>query len=109
MVRLGTGTHSGWSSSLPGGIFISTKPAPRLQNLVWRQISSSTAQESVKKRSVPGLVHSVCNFIYTLRDLENFTQTFKNVFLLKFFFLFFFKKQRWIKKKEKEEEKRLKF
>lgn len=105
MVRLGTGTHSGWSSSLPGGIFISTKPAPRLQNLVWRQISSSTAQESVKKRSVPGLVHSVCNFIYTLRDLENFTQTFKNVFLLKFFLCFFLKSNGGLKKKKKKKKK----
>lgn len=100
-----SGTRSGWSSSLPGGIFISTKPAPRLQNLVWRKHPAPQLESQSKKRSLPGLVHSVCNFIDTFRYLENFPQIFKSVFLLKFFFLKSnggFKTEKQIKKKKKK-------
>lgn len=87
---LGSGTQGGgWSSSLPGGVCISTKPAPRLQNLVWRRYPAPQL-ESQSKRVVDLGLFIVCviSSLYS-RYLENFAQIFKNVFLLKFSFFFF--------------------
>lgn len=82
----------GCSSSLLGGFFRPTKPAPRCQNLVWKQ-HPAPKLKSLFETKTPGLAHNVFSAV-RLFLLENFQDFFLKMFLPPQCFVVFFLKKR---------------